>query len=151
MNNLKKILLTLVLFASTIFYGQEKHNHERIKSLKIAFMTEKLDLSSNEAQAFWPIYNEYQEKKEALRQKERTEIREKIKKSNELSEKEAQILLKKYLSFEDEEKKLDKTFLEKVNKVISAKKTLLLLRSEREFKRQLIKQYRQKRGQKKKY
>jgi hypothetical protein len=146
MNNLKKLFLLVVICTTTAFYGQRKHNHEKIKSLKIAFITEKLDLSSNEAETFWPIYNDYQEKREALRQKERTQIRAKIKEADQLSEKEAKDLLLKYISFEDEEESLDKAFMISVSQVISAKKTLLLLRSEQEFKRQLIKQYRQKRG-----
>ena len=146
MNNLKKLLMVVLFFSTTVFYGQRKHDHEKIKSLKVAFITEKLDLSSKEAQAFWPIYNDYQEKREALRKKERTQIKGKIKEANALSEKEAKDLLEKYLRFEEEEEELDKAFLKEVSKVISSKKTLLLLRSEEEFKRQLIKQYRHKRG-----
>ncbi len=144
--NKKLLLLIAFLAVSSNFYGQRKTDREKIKSLKVAFITEKLDLSSTEAQAFWPIYNEYQENREALRRKERTQIRAKIKSADELSEKEAADLLEKYISFEDEEEALDKAFLKKVSGVISSKKTLLLLRSEEEFKRQLIKQYRQKRG-----
>ncbi|MDB4292147.1 hypothetical protein N9954_01980 [Maribacter sp.] len=144
MNNLKRLLVVLFLVTTTFFYGQRKHDHEKIKSLKVAFITERLDLSSKEAEAFWPIYNDYEKKREALRKKERREIKGKIKNADELSEKEATDLLEKYIIFEDEEEALDKTFLRKVNKVISAKKTLLLLRSEEEFKRELIKQYRQK-------
>jgi len=146
MNNLKNIFVVILLFATSVFYGQRKHDHEKIKSLKVAFITEKLDLSTKEAQAFWPIYNEYEEQREALRKKERTEIKSKIKNSDELSEKESKDLLEKYLRFEDEEEELDKAFLKNISKVISSKKTLLLLRSEDEFKRQLIKQYRQKRN-----
>lgn len=144
--NKKLLLLIAFLAVASNFYGQRKPDREKIKSLKVAFITEKLDLSSTEAQAFWPIYNEYQENREALRRKERTQIRAKIKSADELSEKEAADLLEKYISFEDEEEALDKAFLKKVSGVISSKKTLLLLRSEEEFKRQLIKQYRQKRG-----
>lgn len=146
MNNLKLIFVIVVLFTSTVFYGQRRQDNEKIKSLKVAFITEKLDLSSKEAQAFWPIYNDYQEKREALRQKERTEIKAKIKEANELSEKESKELLAKYIRFEDDEEALDKTFLKELSKVVSAKKTLLLLRSEEEFKRQLIRQYRKKKG-----
>ena len=62
-----------------------------------------------------------------------------------MTEKEATDLLKQFLSFEAEEEALDKDFIQKISKVISAKKTLLLLRSEEEFKRQLIRQYRRKR------
>lgn len=144
MNNLKKIMMITVLLVSTQIYAQKKHDHERIKSLKIAFITERLDLSSKEAQVFWPIYNEYEKNREALRQRERSQIRSKIRDSENLTEKEANDLLRQYLSFEEEEEELDKDFIQKVTKVISAKKTLLLLRSEEEFKRQLIKQYRNK-------
>jgi len=146
MNNLKKIVLSVLLLVTTQFYAQKKHDHERIKSLKIAFITERLDLSSKEAQVFWPIYNEYQENRDALRQKERNQIRSKIRDSEGLTEKEANDLIGRYLSFEEEEEELDKDFIQKITKVISAKKTLLLLRSEEEFKRQLIKQYRHKSG-----
>lgn len=146
MNNLKKIIFVAVLLSSTIFYGQRRPDREKIKSLKVAFITESLDLSSAEAQTFWPIYNEYEENRAALRKKERTEIRGKIKSADELSEKQAINLLEKYISFEDEEEALDKAFLKKISGIITAKKTLLLLRSEEEFKRKLIKQYREKRG-----
>ena len=33
---------------------------EKIKSLKIAFITQKLQLSADEAQKFWPIYDQYE-------------------------------------------------------------------------------------------
>lgn len=146
MNKVKNTLVLLAFCATTVFYGQRKQEHEKIKTLKIAFVTEKLNLSSSEAESFWPIYNEYQEKREALRHKERTQIRAKIKEADALTEKEADALLDKYLRFEAEEEVLDKNYLEKISKVISSKKTLLLLKSEEEFKRQLIKHYRQKRG-----
>ncbi len=145
MNNLKTLLLSGFLLACTLSFGQ-RPDRDKIKALKVAFFTERLDLNSQEAQAFWPIYNEYQEKREALRQKERSQVRNKIKESENLSEKEATDLLKQYLKYEEEQEELDKAFIEKITKVISAKKTLLLLRSEEEFKRQLIKQYRQRRG-----
>lgn len=146
MSNLKKVLLVALLLTTTLSFGQQRPDREKIKALKVAFITERLDLSAKEAQTFWPIYNEHEAKREVLRQKERSQIRGKIKNADELSEKEAEDLLEKYISFEDEEEALDKAFLKNISQVISSKKTLLLLRSEQEFKRQLIKQYRQKRG-----
>ncbi len=146
MSNLKKVLLVALLLTTTLSFGQQRPDREKIKALKVAFITERLDLSAKEAQTFWPVYNEYEAKRQVLRQKERSQIRGKIKNADELSEKEAEDLLEKYISFEDEEEALNKAFLKNVSQVISSKKTLLLLRSEEEFKRQLIKQYRQKRG-----
>ena len=146
MNNLTKVMLAVFLLTTSFFFAQRKPDREKIKSLKVAFITERLDLSSKEAEAFWPIYNDYEEKRETLRQKKHDQIRSKIKNASELSEKEAQDLLEKYIVFEEEEDALEKDFLKTVSKVISAKKSLLMLRSEDEFKRQLIKQYRQNGG-----
>lgn len=144
MNNLKKILFLTLLFSSALFYGQRDVDKNKIKTLKIAFITEKLNLSSQEAQGFWPIYNDYQAEKEKLRQKEYAEIRSKINDADKLSEKEAATLLNKVMLHEDDENKILENFMGKVTKVMSAKKTLLLLRSEEEFKRQLIRQYHEK-------
>tara|TARA_R110002051_G_scaffold72095_4_gene130391 strand:+ start:828 stop:1277 length:450 start_codon:yes stop_codon:yes gene_type:complete len=144
MNNYKKIFLVAFLLATTIFYGQNKPDWDKIKTLKIAFLTERLNLNSKEAQAFWPVYNDYESKRESLREKGHTQIRGKLKDSENLSENEASKLLDQYIKYEEEEEELDKNFLTKISKVISAKKTLLLLRSEEDFKRQLIKQYHEK-------
>tara|TARA_R110000796_G_scaffold35017_3_gene90144 strand:- start:123377 stop:123826 length:450 start_codon:yes stop_codon:yes gene_type:complete len=144
MNNYKKIVVVAFLFATTLFYGQNKPDWEKIKTLKIAFLTERLNLNSKEAQAFWPVYNDYEAKRESLREKGHTQIRSKLKDSENLSETEASKLLDQFIKYEEEEEELDKNFLTKISKVISAKKTLLLLRSEEDFKRQLIKQYHEK-------
>ena len=41
---------------------------EKYEALKVAFLTEELSLSSKEAQAFWPVYNEMDEKLTEIRQ-----------------------------------------------------------------------------------
>jgi 3'-phosphoadenosine 5'-phosphosulfate (PAPS) 3'-phosphatase len=131
---------------TAISFAQHKPDWEKIKSLKVAFITEKLSLSSKEAQEFWPVYNAYEEKRDALRKKEHNQIRSKIRDAESLSEKESAQLLKQYLQLEEEEEELDKEFLKEISTVISSKKTLLLLRAEEDFKRQLIKQYRHNKG-----
>lgn len=144
MTKSKKLLLVVFLLTTAVFYAQHKPDWDKIKTLKIAFLTERLDLSSKEAQDFWPIYNSYEDEREKLRNKANNDIRNKLKNTENLSEVDAAKLLNLYLANEEEEEELDKKFLLNVKKVISAKKTLLLLRSEEDFKRQLIKQYRDK-------
>jgi len=146
MNNIKIGIVLFLLLTSSQILAQHKPDKDKIKSLKVAFITERLDFTSKEAQTFWPVYNAYEEKREAMRQREHTQIREKIRNSENLSEKEASELIKHYLRFEEEEEELDKNFIESIGKVIPAKKTLLLLRAEYEFKKQLLKQYRHKKG-----
>lgn len=142
---MNRILTILVILCTTIGYGQ-RDNREKIKSLKVAFITDKLELTSKEAQQFWPVYNKFEEKRASLRQMENKQIRSKMQDAAELSEAEALTLLGKLTSFKADAEKLERTFLDELQKVLSAKKTLILMRSEEEFKRQLIKQYRQNRG-----
>ena len=144
-----KILAPLLFLVATLsLSSQEKQDWEKIKSLKVAFITERLDLTSKEAQSFWPIYNEHQTKKEGFFRVERFEIGSEIKNLDTLSEAQASELLMRMQKLEEEKQKAEKSYIEKISKTISAKKTILLMRSEEDFKRQLIKQYRQKRGNK---
>lgn len=143
-------LLTLSLLAGLLFsaqiFAQKKPDWDKIKALKVAFITEHMELTSKEAEAFWPIYNKYEDERNALREREHNEIHDKMREMDGFSEKEAGILLNAYLVLEEEEEELDRAFLKKLSNVITAKKTLLLLRTEKDFKRQLIKQYRSRDG-----
>jgi len=143
---MNKLLVILTLLLTIQTFGQQKGNREKIKSLKVAFITDRLDLSAKEAQTFWPVYNDYEEKREALRQKERTEMRNKMRNAADLSDEEAENLFQQFMTFKEKEEKLNTAYLNEMKKVLSAKKTLLLLSSEEDFKRQLLRQYRQNRG-----
>lgn len=141
------ILASLLFLAATLsLSSQERQDWDKIKSLKIAFITERLNLTPKEAQSFWPIYNEHQSKRESLFREERFEIGSEIKNLDALSDAKAVELLARMQRLEEEKYKVEKSYIEKISKTISAKKTILLMRSEEDFKRQLIKQYRQKKG-----
>ena len=60
---MKKFVLLLTIFFSgfTTLYSQDLRDTraEKVQALKIAFITQKLNLSTDEAQKFWPIYNQY--------------------------------------------------------------------------------------------
>ncbi|MBU2905438.1 hypothetical protein KO529_11630 [Arenibacter algicola] len=141
------ILASLLFLAATLsLSSQEKQDWDKIKSLKIAFITERLDLTPKEAQSFWPIYNEHQSKREGLLREERFEIGSEIKNLDTLSDARAGELLARMQKLEEEKYNVEKSYIEKISKTISAKKTILLMRSEEDFKRQLIKQYRQRKG-----
>lgn len=142
-----KILAPLLFLVATLsLSAQEKQDWEKIKSLKIAFITERLNLTPKEAQSFWPIYNEHQAEKEGFYRQERFEIGSEIKKLDALSDERAKELLVRMQRLEGEKYKAEKSYIEKISKTISAKKTILLMRSEEDFKRQLIKQYRHGKG-----
>jgi len=143
----KKIVLLVAFFALvTNIYGQRRPDEEKIKTLKVAFFTEKLDLSSSEAEAFWPVYNSHESKMNSYRKTERSEFRGKLKNLDAMSDKEAEILLEKYMDLKSKKHKERQSFVEEMKDLISPKKIVLLLKTEEDFKRQLLKQYRQKRS-----
>ena len=131
----KKGLLGIILFLnmSTELIAQERREHyQRIEAIKVAFITKKLDLTTEEAQKFWPVYNNYQKELMVLMRKRRedrqkTDIAPGDKINADLAYESRMLDLKK---------KYKKLYL----KVIPAEKVLLLYQAEREFREHLIKQ-----------
>lgn len=147
MNINKNILIVLfLLFSTTLMFGQRRPDKEKIKSLKVAYITERLNLTSSEAQTFWPIYNAHEEQMESFRNQERSQIYGKLKDMESLSDKEIETLLRELITLENQKHAANQQFLKDIQKVISAKKTFLLLKTENGFKRRLLQQYRQKQG-----
>ncbi len=68
---MKKLLvilgLTLTCALSGMAQDGEKGDGGRIKALQIAFLTQKLNLKPEEAQRFWPVFNQYQDELRRIR------------------------------------------------------------------------------------
>jgi len=62
-----KRFLLLIILAFSFLIGLAQ-NGSRLEALKIAYITKRLDLSPEEAQKFWPIYNQYAEELKRARQ-----------------------------------------------------------------------------------
>ena len=119
---------------------------DRIKTLKVAFITERVGLTSEEAQQFWPIYNEHENTLEEIRRKERAELEVNIARAQDLSNTDSERLLDRLLELQFEKQKVDQEFLSRLRTVIHAKKVLLLVKAEEDFKRQMIQEFRKRRG-----
>ena len=63
---MKRFLLYGMIFLLT--YTSRAQDGRRLEALKIAYLTKKLDLSTDEAQKFWPIYNQYSDEIRQVRQ-----------------------------------------------------------------------------------
>jgi hypothetical protein len=141
------LILLFILGFGGLVHSQEGGKREQIKTLKIAFFTERLNLSPEEASIFWPLYNEHETAKESLRKQQRTQIRDRFANLDEISEKEAQQALKQYLNLEEKEEELDKAFYLRIAGEFSAVRTLKLFQAEQDFRRRLLQEYRKRRGQ----
>lgn len=137
---MKNILLTAVILLLGFQLQAQENRRERIKSLKIAYLTEKLELTPEEAAEFWPAYNEYENKEFELRTTLKNTLREISGKSpEELSEQEAIQLQKRVLALRKEIDQTETRFLEKSPELIGVKKTLYLEVYEEQFRRELFK------------
>ena len=119
-------------------------NKEKIKALKIAYITKDLNLSSSEAEKFWPVYNAFDEKQFDLRMVKMRKIRKELKSKplENFSDGEANILLNQIDNLEDESYQNKKKLIVELRKIISPVKILKLKQAEDDFNKSLLKQYR---------
>lgn len=144
----KFILPVLILFVTSISFAQGfKDRKEKVKALKVAYISEQLDLTSEEAQKFWPIYNTYDDKQSELRHEKMRAILDRFEPGSveKLSEKEASTLLTQMETIEENLFTLRKKFIKDLQSAISAKKIIKLKKAEEDFNRHLLKQMREKR------
>lgn len=138
------IILTLFLTSSYSFGQHSKESRDKIKALKVAFLTQELQLTAAETVKFWPIYNKHEEKIDVLRNKGRLEFKNKIKEAGELknlNESEAKKLVLLKLDLEKKIVTEKEDFLSNVSLFLPYKKIMNLHISEREFARQLMRKY----------
>ena len=66
------ILILMLCNLNVALYAQERkgreEQREKFRSMKIAYFTEELELTSEEAEKFWPLYNDYEKKKREVSQ-----------------------------------------------------------------------------------
>lgn len=142
----KRLITVITLLFCAFGSVQAQQPSEKIKALKIAFFTERIGLSAEEAEIFWPLYNDYQERRQQLMRLEKSEVRDKIGAGG-YSESQANTILKRYLELEEQQEELDKNFYQTLSERMSATKVLKLFQAEHEFRRRMLREYRNRRGQ----
>ncbi len=133
--------LTVLLMISVTVLSQNDAFQNRLNNLrsqKIAFITQRLNLTTEEAQLFWPVYNELAQKKDKLN-KRRKEISFELRNNwNGISEQDKESLSDEFVSLKLKEAKLEVEYHEKFKKVLDVDKVLKLYQSEMAFKNYLI-------------
>ncbi|WP_372756614.1 hypothetical protein [Mariniflexile sp.] len=137
-----KTLTSLLFILSFSLITMAQSNRDKIKTLKIAYITEKLNLTEKEAQQFWPIYNNFEDENSKLR-KEEYELRKKN--VDAISEEDARQLIKEHRLNQTKKNSLENEYINNLIKAISAKKVILLYKIEDDFKRKMFDEYK-KRG-----
>lgn len=127
--------------------AQREHSgnrFEEIEAYKIGYLTQKLDLSSDEAKIFWPIYNGWQKEQAALR-KERIQKMisfRKITEIEELSDSEVQTLIQNEFNIKQRELNLERKYYAKLKSSLPIKVVGKFYRAQEAFKKEILSKYR---------
>lgn len=131
-------ILTIVMLITLSAFGQGREAmRERIKAQKVAFITERLDLTPTEAQQFWPIYNEFEEKVNTMRRDDLRDVRQKMREGN-LTIAEAQDLLDQFMAVEENIHQAKKQLVKDLGNVIPPQKIIALKAAEDAFNKRLM-------------
>lgn len=136
------VLLTLALFTVNKTAAQTPAR-EKLDAYRIAYFTRRLNLTPQEAEKFWPVYNEFQAKRNSI-QTERGNINRNVN-QNELnmSEKEMTEAADKLISLELQEANLAQEYHRKFKEILTPVKVLRLYQAENQYRLLLLQELRQ--------
>lgn len=142
MNNLRLLLLSGLLFFSlpALVIAQNRGNPraermEKIHNAKVAFIGEKLSLSGEQAKQFWPVYNEYESKRQELRHKSRPFRNTKL---EDLSDQQMLDGIKAMQNVQQMELNLEKEYTDRFLKILTVRQVVQFHKAEREFTKALL-------------
>ena len=122
---------------------ENRPRKEKVEAMKIGFITDYLDLSSEEAKEFWPVYNKYQDEMEVLRRGRRQNILNDQTDLNSMSDSELEKLVDSEIIFHQNELDIQKKFHPQFKKVLPMQKVAKLYRAEEAFKKKLLEMIRE--------
>ena len=143
--NLKKmkkvtILIAILSFAlSTSLKAQDEYprKNEKIKAAKVGLITNRLNLTEEQAKTFWIVYEEFDKKRSEIRKN----IRQMTAESRNITTSDDKILadIKDVLSLKQKEVDLEKEYLSKFLKSINVRQLSELFKTEQLFNQMLVK------------
>lgn len=128
----------MVWLTTSVAVAQQPSKREKIEALRVSFISQKVNFTTQEAQQFWPLYNEYSDKLELNRRTFRQQFKKKQERDF-ATDKEAEAYLSAELNMKQKEVELYKEYYEKFRKILPVKKVALLRLAEEDFKKELIK------------
>ncbi|MDP5076999.1 MAG: hypothetical protein NWQ19_02840 [Nonlabens sp.] len=142
------IILCLVLGTSITFAQRDREDkNDKIKALMVTHISKDLGLSAQEAEKFWPVFHDYNGRKDDLRGKKRKLLRDLDGRLDGLSEADAQKFISEMDGIDAEEARLERNSQNDIIKIIGAKRFLLLKKSEMNFRRNMLEEFKdRKRG-----
>jgi hypothetical protein len=139
----RKIVLYIAISCTLVSFAcskKQEKSEDILKAEKIAFFTQKLNLTPKEAEAFWPVYNDYWSRKNQIIDTKRTAMKYCSKNLEKMSDEEIIKYADMYIDFHKQESDLLIEFNERFKKVLPPNKILKLYQTDYDFKTYLLQQ-----------
>jgi len=115
---------------------EDSPRKERMEALRIAYLTKELELSSDEAKNFWPVYEAFKDEKKALRKAGKALHQKDLAL---MSDKEVEGAFEERMKLKEKHIALERKYHKEFKKVLPLRKVLMLHKAERSFKREVLK------------
>ncbi|WP_420319246.1 hypothetical protein [Ekhidna sp.] len=137
---MKKFIGLIVMIASIASLAQSPEAMKKIEAAKIALITERLELSPEQAEKFWPIYREFGKQRQEVR-RDFDQARRNFD-PNKASEEENKKMLEMANQVKERQLKLEREYSDRILKVISSRQLNNLRKAENDFKEMLLRRIR---------
>ena len=133
-------LAALLLLASAAHAqsggGRKGQRLGQLENAKIAFITTRISLTQDQAQKFWPLYNEFTARRRELNRSGRL-LRRDVTES--MTDQQLRDNFTQAFNMRQQELNLEKEYFDKFQKVISLRQVAQLFQAERDFTKEVIK------------
>ena len=147
MKHISIILLLITISIASLAQPNHKRNPnrqeqlERVHAIKVSYLSDRLKLTSKQAEQFWPVYNEYESEMQEIRKKYFQKYKDADKKNDEV----ARNLIDDNLDFQQEALNIKRKYKERFLSVISSEQLVKLNASEKEFNKLIQQRIKKKR------
>ena len=138
--NKKIILFFLISFVTVTVTIAQGRMRERLQAQKVAFFTEKIDLTADEAEKFWPVYNDFSGQKESINREQRFLTVRLSKNIDSMEEDEIVSSLEAFVELREKDHALFTEFHKKFLDILPPEKVMKVYLAEMQFKQYLLKE-----------
>ena len=143
------ILILMLCNLTGALYAQEgksrEEHREKFRSMKIAYFTEELELTSEGAEKFWPLYNDYEKKKREVSQYRHRRPQNMDEKLANMTDQEAEKMADGIIESRKKEVELAEAFHRDLKKIFPPKKVMKFYITEYGFREYMLRKIRDER------
>jgi hypothetical protein len=127
------LLFSLACAAAALAQVDPDERSEKVQAMRVAVFTQVLDLTPEEAQNFWPLYNAFLDQREALQKQYKP-----TKTLDGMTDAEVEDQLRRHFELRERELSLEKETYQKLRKVLPLRKIARLTMAERRFRERIV-------------